>query len=71
VKAEDDARVEIARAATETREALQERDQIRNALHESRREEQTWKQEVGGWKSAVGSIDSAVDCNLASSYGYE
>ena len=71
MKADDEARVEIARAAAETREALRERDEIRNALHESRLEEQTWKQEMGGWKSAVCSINSAVDCNLASSYGSE
>lgn len=51
--AENEARVEASRVATEAREVRRERDEALRALHDMQLEEQTWKQEVAIWKAAV------------------
>jgi chromosome segregation ATPase len=56
-KVEDEARVEIARAAAETREALRERDDARKILHDCQLEQQVWKQEVVAWKAAIDKVE--------------
>ncbi|EGN98334.1 hypothetical protein SERLA73DRAFT_183281 [Serpula lacrymans var. lacrymans S7.3] len=57
---QDQARVEVAKVSTETREARRERDDALKALHASRSDEQVWKEEAGAWKTAAEQADMTV-----------
>ncbi|KAF7980478.1 hypothetical protein HWV62_37960 [Athelia sp. TMB] len=57
--ADAEARAEIAKANTETRDALRERDDLRKLLHETQLAEKTWKEEISTWKAAAEKVEIA------------
>lgn len=48
-----EARTQIAKANAETRDAIRERDALKQLLHETQLAEKSLKEEIGAWKAAV------------------
>ncbi|KZP33449.1 hypothetical protein FIBSPDRAFT_1036014 [Athelia psychrophila] len=52
-----EARTQIAKANAETRDAIRERDALKQLLHETQLAEKSLKEEIGAWKAATEKVE--------------